>query len=242
MKLPSTVFVGNWPPPDLTSVHWAQAGVAIAAVALIVAIITLTRVNRQIAIANETLTQAKAELKLAQDSNELLTQDLGFSRTQAAFVARRAKLALGHDRHRVGRRIGSVDTGEPETQIPVSLWIFNDGDMTARDCTIFLWLPWPEWKVPGWDGVLNPEKPFATQGLKVIANVKVDDRRYWHVSADVPFPTYPSVERLALTFQAVLPLPYEGDLLWRIGYDDGMQPPINEPQGRLRFQTIRKSP
>jgi hypothetical protein len=235
------VQVANWPPPDLVAIHWAQGGVIVALIALAVAVITLTRVNKQIVLANQALNQAVEELQVTRESNNLVRQDLEFSRTQAFFVSRRAKLALSHNQKRIEHVTSQFGTEQPEIGITVRLWMFNDGDVTARDATLFLWLPWPEWGVPEWDGIHNPEKPFAAQGLRAIANVRIGTKPYWHVSADIPFPTYPGVERLALTFQAILPLPYKGDLLWRIGYDDGIQPPASEPEGRLRFNLVRKS-
>ena len=126
---------------------------------------------------------------------------------------------------------------DPET-ITINLWLYNEGDRTARDATIFLWLPWPEWRVPGWNGILNPETYFKDQGFRTIANVPLDGRRYWHVAFDVPFPTYPGVERLAHTFQVVVPIGFKGDVLWRVGYDDGIEPPQSNPEGRLNFNVF----
>lgn len=229
------VKVVNFPPtpkPDTSSLDAAwQAvrvggigdGIAVFAVviSIIIAVVTLNKVNKQ--------------LRLNRESNDAVLEDLEYSRKQVAYISRKAKLELCHNRQRIEFKVDLVRDDVVESTTEINLWLFNDGDNTARDCTLFLWLP-AKWKVPNWNGILNPAEPFKAQGLKVIANVPLDGKRYWYVAVDVPFPTYPGMARIAHKFEAVLPVGFEGDMLWRIGYDDGIAPPANEPEGRLRFE------
>ncbi len=225
------VVVAN--PPDST---WEHGGVIASFAAMIIAIFTLMGVGYQIFIANRTLDKTTEELALTRQSNEFIKQDLEYSRTQATFVSQKARLSLHHDRRRINHVVSFVDKDKSSVNLEIRLWLFNDGDRTARDATMFLWLPWPDWKVPEWDGKVRPDVFFTAQGLKTIANVEVDGKRYWHVSVDLGFPTYPGVERMAHSFIALVPVPYEGDMLWRIGYDDGIEPPADAPPARMRFR------
>jgi hypothetical protein len=137
----------------------------------------------------------------------------------------------------VQRLFGSTD---PEVTVEINLWLYNSGNKTARDAKLFLWLPWPDWKVPDWDGRINPKDFFATQGLQVIKNEEIDKRRYWHATVDLSSPSYPGVSYIAHTFRVVSPLPYDGEMLWRIGYDDGITPAAELPPARMRFMIVRK--
>lgn len=229
------VDVHSMPPPD----SWTAIGIGAAVVAavfaiiaVIVAVVTVRKINEQLKRADEQLDLARRELKLVE-------ADLAYSRQQADYISRRAKLRLFHNRQRIESLYMQTEQTE-ELQCEIRLWLFNDGNNTARDASIFLWLP-KGWKVPGWDGIHNPEGYFAQQGLKAIANVPVGSDRYWHVVADVPFPTYPGVERLALSFQAVVRVGFDGQVLWRVGFDDGIEPPYSEPEGRLHFVVQKKT-
>ena len=106
---------------------------------------------------------------------------------------------------------------------------------------LLLWFP-KGWRVPDWDGLTNPGPAFAAQGMTVVANVPIGTERFERVTADIPAPTYPSIERLALSFTAILPVDFDGHLLWRVVWDDGVSPPLSEPEGRLWFQTVRGEP
>jgi len=236
------VQVSNFPND---AVAWWTLYAAITAA--VVALLTLAAVGWQIWLAAEALRQAQKELvaaehqlKVTEQSNALVLEELGYSRTQAQDVRRKAKLSLWNNRHRIESYHLVVNGDEERQTITVNLWLFNEGERTARDATIFLWLPWPEWSIPYWNGFSNPVEPFAEQGFRVIANVPVNGRKYWNVAVDVPFPTYPHVERLALTFEMVVPVPYSGSVLWRVGYDDGIEPPPSEPERQLSFNIFRR--
>jgi hypothetical protein len=236
------VQVSNFPSD---AVAWWTLYAAIAAA--VVALLTLAAVGWQIWLAAEALRQAQKELvaaetqlKVTEQSNALVLEELEYSRTQAQDVRRKAKLSLWNNRHRIGAYYLVVTSEEQVEEITVNLWLYNEGERTARDATIFLWLPWPEWKVPDWNGISNPVEPFAEQGFRVIANVPLNNRRYWNVAVDVPFPTYPRVERLALTFKMQVPVPFDGSVLWRVGYDDGIEPPPGEPERLLNFHIFRR--
>lgn len=121
--------------------------------------------------------------------------------------------------------------------IAIDLWLFNSGNRTARDASVFLFLP-DSWRVPGWEGALIERKFFEHQGLKIIGPATIDGKRYWHVSAHVTSPTYPGIENLAHSFIALVPADSKADVLWRVGCDDGVNPPQNEPEGRLPFHVF----
>lgn len=213
-----SVKVVNFPKPDTSSLDASRQavivggigdGIAVIAVVvtIIIAVITLNRVN--------------AQLILNRESNDAVLEDLGYSRKQAAYISRKAKLELWHNRQRVPFKVDLVSDDRVESTVNINLWLFNEGDNTARDCTLFLWLP-SEWKVPGWNGIVNPGMAFGIQGLKAIARVPLDGKHYWYVAVDVASPTYPGMPRIAHAFEAILPVGFEGDMLWRIGYDDGI--------------------
>lgn len=235
------VVVRSMPPAPTSpgSDPWEQSAVVIALITMVVAVVTLLGVLRQIKVANDNLTLSQLELQTTRESNELVRQDLQFSRTQADFVSRKATLSLHQNEQRIEHAVKQFRSREPYVHAPISLWIFNDGNKTARDAKVSLWLPYPEWKVSDWDGIHNPKVPFAAQGLTSIKNVEIERKRHWLVTVDLSSPTYPNVPYIAHTFMAVLPLPYEGDLLWQIGYDDGIAPD-SEPYGRIRFRIVRK--
>jgi hypothetical protein len=205
----------------------------IGAAGLAIGIWTLSRVYAQIRIAARSFRLAAKELALTRASNALVQQDLEFSREQVRYISRKAKLELWHN-DKKGPDLYSSTESDDEIETGLRLWLFNEGNNTARDAAIFLWLP-RSWRVPGWDGLHHPEQAFRAHGLTYIANVELYGKRWLHIVYDVPFPTYPHVQRLALTFPVIVPVGFNGRMLWRVGFDDGIEPPPDKEHGSLHY-------
>lgn len=212
------VFVDNWPKE---SIVWWTLYAAIAAG--IIALATLAAVVYQIWLGRQ-------ELKAVRD-------DLELSRKQLSYIERRAKLKLRVSDSDVSSMHWISDDDEVEGT--VRLWLHNDGDNTARTASLILGMP-EAWKPPGWDGIHDAAPHFEAQGLKLISNRPTESGgRCWYVTAEVGSPIYPGMVVLAKEFKMVLPQGFFGDLLWRVGYDDGVEPPRGKPSGRLQFSVGR---
>lgn len=204
-----------------------------SALAALIAAVTLGSVAVQIYLARRVLKVALLEFKTVRD-------DLKFSRAQVAYINRRAILTLFHNEHRVPYIAFSVSGHDAKTEIPLRLWLMNDGNKTARDALVKLWFP-NSWSAPGWNGFQdgNPEPFFTRQGLRYVANVPLNGKRYWHATIDEPFPLYPKVPRLVLDFRMTIPTGTQDRILWRVVCDDGTYPE-EEAEGRLRVGVILK--
>lgn len=190
-----------------------------AIAAAVIALATFGAVGYQIWLGRQ-------ELKAVRD-------DLELSRKQMTYIERKAKLKLRVSDSDVSS-VHWVDTAG-EAQGRVRLWLHNSGDNTARSATIILLMP-ESWKPPGWDGVHDAAPAFARQGLKLISNRPTEhDGRCWWLTSEVASPVYPGVALLAKEFEIIIPQGFKGDLLWRVGYDDGIEPPPNEASGRLHY-------
>jgi hypothetical protein len=147
-------------------------------------------------------------------------------------AAKRANLTLCSNRNRIPYHVQGFRSMRPgdDASVNTHLFVFNDGDATAESATLHLWLPFPEWRVPGWDGLHNPKTLFAEQGLSFIARQHKDERTYSYVTMDLKEPVYPGSWR-ELSFIATVALPFEGDILWRLVYGDGTQPKDRDANG-----------
>lgn len=122
-----------------------------------------------------------------------------------------------------------------------SLFVFNDGDRAVRDATLLLWIPLAFDPIENYDWK-HPDQRFGAFGFKYVANVPLEhEKRYWHMTYDIPFPIYPNAPpRLLLRFPLWIPVPMTDYILWRIYYDDGVTPPQDAPPGRLGVTTMLK--
>ncbi len=192
----------------------------------------------------EALDLTREALEVARKEFDAVTEDLKYTREQAAIMNRTSRPSLCHNEAR-GQSLSSVfSTSEPEYELEVELWLFNDGAKTVRDATIFLWLP-SSWRPTAWNGTGFPEQAFRDLGLNLNSIAIIDGKSYWYVTLDVPFPTYPGIQRRVHRSELVMPADEQYNLLWRVGCDDGMFPPQEEPRGRLnrsvmRYSTVRK--
>ena len=85
----------------------------------------------------------------------------------------------------------------------------------------------------------DPGPFFAAQGLKLISNRPTErDGRCWWVTVQTDVPIYPGVPQFVKEFKIRVPQGFYGDLLWRVGYDDGIEPPNDQPPGRLSFRVV----
>ncbi|HEY5095889.1 MAG TPA: hypothetical protein VII69_12310, partial [Candidatus Eremiobacteraceae bacterium] len=214
--------------------------------AVIVALITLGLVAWQIRLAKKALKAstdaldlAKDELRVTRESNDLVREDLEFSRKQSTYLNRAARLVVSaHDRDNDVSHV-TPRNSERKGSFYQTLLLTNDGDKTARDATILLWIPSEFDPVENYD-YKHPDRVFGEYGFKYIANVGDESgKRYWHMAYDVPFPIYPGAPpRIVNRFTLWAAVPTTDFILWRITYDDGITPPQKLPPGRLGVTTI----
>lgn len=198
---------------------WGEIGSAVAA---LIAAVTLVFVCVQIYLATEALKLAKKEF-------DAVREDLEYTKQQTAIINRRAILDLRNKRQRI-MTLDSLSTKPRGPEMEIVLSLFNSGRRTARDASIFLWLP-VSWEVPGWDTMLD-----RAQGLRLVDWTRIDGQSYRHFRFDCPSPVYPEIETIVHTFSVVAHHESEEDeLLWRVAYDDGITPEQNESYGRLAF-------
>jgi hypothetical protein len=191
-------------------------------------------------IAFGTLVAVGFQIWLGRQELNAVRDDLALSRKQIAYIERRAQLKLRVSDGDVANMQWISDSTEAEGTL--RLWLHNDGKNTARSATIILLMP-DCWKPPGWDGIHDAGPAFAQQGLKLISNRPTEhDGRCWWITAEVTSPIYPGIPTLAKEFKIIIPQGFDGDLLWRIGYDDGIEPPPDKPSGRLHYSVVSPRP
>lgn len=227
--LPQPVNVTNWPPPDVTSLHWAEAGVIFAAVAALAALITLACVAWQIALAKDALKLAKHELKATNDtlglakteldlatqgldetrrSNEMVKESLEYTRSQAKEFSKRARLEAF--------TLNPIVGNYPRNQTLYSqFFIVNRGDRGATNAVFRLLMP------PGVG--FGPAYQFKKE-WRILPNWNDGTHVYEVLERDIQQPLPPKCVVQFTVMELMLVGDWKVEPLYQLMYDDGVTP------------------
>lgn len=227
--LPQAVTVANWPSPDVTSLHWAEAGVFVSLVAAAIGLITLLRVNRQIALANDALILAKDELKATSDtlelakteldltsqglaetrrSNKMVEESLEYTRAQQREVAKRARLEAFS--------LLPLPGNYPRNQTMwVSLHVLNCGNKGASSALLRLLLP---------PGIIPDAGSMITAGWRTLPTWNSGTAEYSMFECDLSQPMFPKTVVKVHTLQFTPVGNPTQRALYQIVYEDGATP------------------
>ena len=225
------IFISNWPNEAVE--RWTLYAAIIAG---LIALLTLAAVGWQIWLARRALTLAREELeaanktlKLASDelnltgqaldatnsSNALVRESLEYAKKQSEYLLRRADLRLYAD-FTIGGTPPPRQAGNYDNVVPVTFFIANNGDNSARGASVQLLLP---------PGLLLAITREPMRGAWDELQDWNDGERQWkHYERRLNKTFFPRSVQSGFVALFVHAGTSESDVRWRLLYDDGITP------------------
>lgn len=160
------------------------AAIGVSVVAVIIASITLRKVNSQIEIANRQLGVAKDELKAVKDDFALAKQQFDLAEQQFREVTRRPQLDITVEQAKAQDIVAS-------SRFSPTIWLRNSGERNSESLLFELLVP-----IDDFDSV--------NQGVQRQGIARVDDQhRYMSLGMEWPATLYPNHTAISMAFPVV---------------------------------------